>query len=341
VSPQVDPAIAEIVARVEGDGSPQGRLARAVQLAVPASARFLVASPEQDVLQQLEAARADGVHYLVLPHDGEGPPGLGVEEPLRAGYRLVVDEDVCAVFALQPAVEPGGPARDGLPLPPPEHIGLTMGIFDAPGMYEGYMKTGADDAQAIRETVRRSGPGVRRLGRLLEFGCGCARVLRHWSYLRDTEVHGSDFNPHMIDWCRRSLPFAQLTLNGVAPPLAYEDESFDLVYAVSVFTHQPEPLQAAWLSELARVVRQGGRLVLSLNGEQGADALLSGDDRARFDAGELVVILAERAGSNACTAFHPTGYRERFAAAAGLEIVAERPDAACNNGQDLLVLHRP
>jgi SAM-dependent methyltransferase len=337
----VDRAVAEIVARVEGDGSPQGRLARALQLALPATARFLVAGPEQDVLSRLEEARAEGVHYLVLPRAGEGPPAAGVEEATRAGYRLVVDDDVCAIVALQPAVEPGGPARDGLPFPPPEHIGLTMGIFDVPGMYEGYVKTGADDAQAIREAVRKTGSGVRRLDAMLEFGCGCARVLRHWSYLRDTRIHGSDFNPHMIDWCRSGLPFADFTLNGVAPPLEYEHGAIDLVYAVSVFTHLLEPLQTAWLAELARVVRPGGRLVLSLNGAQGADALLTGEDRACFDAGELAVILPERAGSNACTAFHPAAYRERFAAAAGLEILAERPDAVCNNGQDLLVLRRP
>jgi SAM-dependent methyltransferase len=177
---------------------------------------------------------------------------------------------------------------------------------------------------------------------VLDFGCGCGRVLRHWSNLPDTRVHGSDFNPYMIDWCRRELPFASFTLNGVAPPLEYGDSSVDLVYAVSVFTHLPAPLQLPWLRELTRVVRPGGRVLVSLNGPQQAELLLEGEQRGGFEAGELAEIWTERAGTNMCTTFHPDRYRrEVFAPDAGLEVMAEARDAICNAGQDLLLLRRP
>jgi len=265
----------------------------------------------------------------------------GRKERAVVDHRVVLDDDVCTIVALQPAPVPPAHVQDGLPLPPPEFIGLTMGIFDVPGLYEGFLQSGALDAQSIREALRAGGPGVRRLESILDFGCGCGRVLRHWSALPDTRVHGSDFNPHMIDWCRRSLPFAGFTLNGVAPPLQYEDESFDLVYAVSVFTHLLEPLQLPWLTELTRIVRPGGRVLLSLNGAQQAEALLDGDGRERFGSGELAQIWAERAGTNACTVFHPAPYRRQLAAADCLEIVAEHPDAVCNAGQDILLLRKP
>lgn len=360
------PEIAALVAGIEGDGSARARLARTVQLAVPPQALFLVAArdgspadlgapgalsfprstppdaPADALLAEVRAAQAEGVHFMVVPAEAREWLPAGFADSLRAAHRVVLDADDCLVVALHDTPPAGGPGPDGLPLPPPEFIGLTLGIYDVPGLYEGFMDSGARDAQAIREIVRTNGLGLRRLGALLDFGCGCGRVLRHWESLADTQVHGSDFNPYMIDWCRQALPFAGFSLNGVAPPLEYDDEAFDLVYAVSVFTHLPAPLQLPWLRELARVVRPGGRLLLSLNGGQQAQALLEGEQRERFDAGDLTLIWAERAGTNACTVFHPRAYRrDVFAPAAGLEVLAERPDAICNAGQDLLLLRRP
>jgi SAM-dependent methyltransferase len=359
--------VTAIVAGVEGDGSPGARLARTVQLTVPPPALFLVAgtgddgladleapgalpfpraapadAPADVLLAEVEAARGEGVDFMVLPRQSLDWLPAGFAGALRAAHRVVLDGEDCLVVALHDTPAASGPGPDGLPLPPPEFIGLTLGIYDVPLLYGGFIESGARDAHAIRDILRTNGPGVRRLGALLDFGCGCGRVLRHWANLPDTRVHGSDFNPHMIEWCRRELSFAAFSLNGVAPPLEYDDEAFDLVYAVSVFTHLPEPLQLPWLRELARVVRPGGRLLLSLNGTQQAAALLEGSDRERFEAGDLAVIWAERAGTNASTVFHPVRYRrEEFAPAAGLEVLAERPDAICNAGQDLLLLRRP
>lgn len=337
-----------------------------MQLAVPPHALFLVAAregslanlgapgalpfpraapadaPADVLLDEVEAARAQGVHFMVVPGEGREWLPAAFADALRSAHRVVLDADDCLVVALHDKPAARRPGRDGFALPPPEFIGLTSGIYDVPGLYKGFIESGARDAEAIRDIVRTNGPGVRRLGALLDFGCGCGRVVRHWAKLPETRVQGCDFNPYMIDWCRKALPFAGFTLNGVAPPLEYADEAFDLVYAVSVFTHLPEPLQLPWLRELARVVRPGGRLLLSLNGVQQAEALLDREQRERFDAGDLAVIWADRAGTNACTVFHPGPYRrDTFAPAAGLEVLAERPDAICNAGQDLLLLRRP
>jgi SAM-dependent methyltransferase len=293
-------------------------------------------------VEGVERARAEGVHYLVVPRDGADRLPAGFEDAVRAAHRVVLDDDVCAIFALQPAPAPAAPARDGLPFPPPEFVGLTMGVFDVPGLFEGFFETGALDAQSIRDVLRPNRIGVRRLDAMLDFGCGCGRVLRHWSHLPATRVHGSDFNPYMIEWCRTELPFAGFSLNGVAPPLDLDDASFDLVYAISVFTHLLEPLQVPWLRELARVVRPGGHVLVSLNGARQADALLDAVQRELFAGGRLAQIWPDRAGSNACTVFHPARYRRAdFAIPAGLEVVDERADAVCNAGQDLLLLRRP
>jgi SAM-dependent methyltransferase len=50
------------------------------------------------------------------------------------------------------------------------------------------------------------------------------------------------------------------------PPTKFEDGFFDLVFNQSVFSHLDERYQDAWLSELARITRPGGRVVLSVSG---------------------------------------------------------------------------
>jgi hypothetical protein len=39
----------------------------------------------------------------------------------------------------------------------------------------------------------------------------------------------------LVRWCRRNLPFADFGINHLDPPLPYEEEQFDLIYALSGF----------------------------------------------------------------------------------------------------------
>lgn len=226
-------------------------------------------------------------------------------------------------------------STDGLPLPPP---GLIFAVARTPSE-RWYLDSGAAAAGSIRASLARHGASVEQAGALLDFGCGCGRVLRHWAGL-PVEAHGSDLNGRAIAWCRDALPFARVGTNGLAPPLDQPDGRFGLVYALSVLTHLPEELGEAWLRELVRVLRPGGHLLLTLHGERYLDRL-TGPEQARFRAGELVVRRPGIAGSNLCTVFHPEQYvRERLAA--GLELLELVPGGAAGNPvQDLVLLRKP
>ena len=52
--------------------------------------------------------------------------------------------------------------------------------------------------------------------------------------------YGSDVDGPAIAWAQEHLPQAQLKHEPYRPPLPYEDESFDLVYSISIFTHLNE-----------------------------------------------------------------------------------------------------
>jgi SAM-dependent methyltransferase len=99
--------------------------------------------------------------------------------------------------------------------------------------------------------------------RMLDFGCGSGRLLRQLlDEARVAEVHGSDLDPEMVGWVSANLcpPIAGAKANGPRPPLDYPDDHFDVVTALSVFTHIAEGW-SDWLLELRRVLRPGGLLI--------------------------------------------------------------------------------
>jgi SAM-dependent methyltransferase len=51
-----------------------------------------------------------------------------------------------------------------------------------------------------------------------------------------------------------------------SPPLPFPDAGFDLAYLLSVFSHLPEATTLAWLTDLARVTRPGGIVIVTTHG---------------------------------------------------------------------------
>jgi SAM-dependent methyltransferase len=225
------------------------------------------------------------------------------------------------------------PAAGELPLPPRRLMVRVAGTPDD----DWFLRSGRISADTVRAAATRHGQPLESLGSLLDFGCGCGRVTRWWHEL-DAEVHGSDVDVRAVAWCQANLGFGHFAGNDLAPPLRYGDSTFDLVYAFSVLTHLGEELQRPWLDELRRVLRPGGLLVLSTHGERYLERL-SPAERARFEAGNLVVRWGGVAGTNLCTTFHPRSYLERLAE--GFKLLDHVPEGAAGNPhQDLSVLRK-
>jgi SAM-dependent methyltransferase len=219
---------------------------------------------------------------------------------------------------------------DGPPLPPRRLMVRVAGTADA----DWFLRSGRAAYDAIAANVP-----VQEIDAVLDFGCGCGRVLRYWQGHPGTAT-GSDRDAGAVEWCRSHLPFARVDRNGLAPPLAYDDDSFDLVYALSVFTHLTDELQTAWRDELRRVLRPGGRLLLTTHGRSYLPRL-EGAERELFERGELVVRWGDLPGSNLCSAYHPESYL-RETLVQGFELATIEPEGARGNPtQDLIVLRRP
>jgi SAM-dependent methyltransferase len=101
--------------------------------------------------------------------------------------------------------------------------------------------------------------------RVLDFGCGWGRITRYLA--RDVEpgnLFGCDPVEGILRICRENGVPATLARSDFVPERLPFDETFDLAYAFSVFTHLSEPAHAACLRALHASLRPGGLLVLTI-----------------------------------------------------------------------------
>jgi 2-polyprenyl-3-methyl-5-hydroxy-6-metoxy-1,4-benzoquinol methylase len=216
-------------------------------------------------------------------------------------------------------------APDGLPLPPRALRFRVAGTADiVPFLHGGELA-----ADTVRDLLVAGGRPIEQCAAILDFGCGCGRVLRRWSNLTGAAVYGTDLNPELVAWCQEQLPFASVSVNSAEPPTAYADQQFDAIYAFSVFTHMPADSQRRWLDEFRRILKPGGLLIFSTHGSQYLSRLRQ-PERNQYLNGEMVVRFASASGSNLCNTFHPEAF-VRGELATGWDVAAFTPEGARGN----------
>jgi SAM-dependent methyltransferase len=172
----------------------------------------------------------------------------------------------------------------GLPPHPPRYLAFVGGgDFDAVGQdFLGWFREYGELA-----------PGER----VLDIGSGVGRMaLPLTEYLGDGSYAGFDVGRGMVRWCQREIgdrwPNFEFTwapvYNGKYNPFGnvaatefrfpYDDASFDFAFATSLFTHLLADEARHYLAETARVLRPGGRCLLTF-------FLLTPASRERIAAG--------------------------------------------------------
>ncbi len=97
------------------------------------------------------------------------------------------------------------------------------------------------------------------VGRVLDFGCASGAYLRRLAD-RAAELHGVDLDPQRVSTAA-TLPGVTARTVGPDGPVPYPDGFFDTVVILEVIEHVPD--ERRLLAELARVLKPGGRLLLT------------------------------------------------------------------------------
>jgi SAM-dependent methyltransferase len=143
-----------------------------------------------------------------------------------------------------------------------------------------YFRSGYGLMLSWLKHLDRNGFNLRTARAMMELGCGSARLIRHLRCIDGIRLVGSDVMPEFIDWCKQNVSGIEFYRNDLQPPLTFaQDNTFDLVFAQSVFTHIPLDVQGAWIKELHRVIRPGGYLACSVLGRFHQEQMLRKEDR--------------------------------------------------------------
>src|SRR5262245_59615476 len=110
--------------------------------------------------------------------------------------------------------------------PPPEIAYRITGSHLSGVQYAHQSKRLADGLDTV---LAAHGLRIDQFKSVLDFGCGCGRIISHYAYLSDAiKFYGTDIDEVGINWCREHMPRIDFSVNSAEPPLNWPDGQFDL-----------------------------------------------------------------------------------------------------------------
>jgi ubiquinone/menaquinone biosynthesis C-methylase UbiE len=161
---------------------------------------------------------------------------------------------------------------NGIPLPPQEFMDAVSGKNVTP---EEHFAVGKQFSEMLRAYCY-----LRPENNVLDVGSGCGRIASHFVGYVTGQYHGFDVVSSMVDWCNANIAaqhpnfsfhHADLTntlysdsgQDASTYVFPFEDNTFDTVFAASVFTHLLPPSARQYAREVCRVLVPGGFAALS------------------------------------------------------------------------------
>jgi SAM-dependent methyltransferase len=162
-------------------------------------------------------------------------------------------------------------SRLSTPLPDGELMILVVGHSDR----RSFDSSRRGAVEVIVELLADSGVAIVDIRSVLDFGCGCGRILAGWEGMLRPEamLHGCDINERFVAFCQENVKHALVVRSSYLPPLPYADRQFDFLYAASVYTHMSLPAMLQWTGEIARIRAPGGIAMITTHGSYYAPAL--------------------------------------------------------------------
>lgn len=206
--------------------------------------------------------------------------------------------------------------------------------------YHKYYTEGIETARWLTEHFKKHID--LKYKRILDWGCGPGRIIRHLPKVIDNgcEYYATDYNKKSIDWCNNHLTDIQFNLNSLAAQLPYVDHFMDVIYGISVFTHLSEPLHYEWYNELYRILKPGGIMFFTTQGDN-FKVKLTDSEFKKYNDNHLIVRGNAKEGHRTFSAFHPQGFMRRlFGNVEILEHIVTKPEKATRLPQDIWIIKK-
>ncbi len=121
-------------------------------------------------------------------------------------------------------------------------------------------------ADLVVGEIERSGLELQPGQRFLDFGGSSGRVLRSLIAVYPAiDWLGCDPNADAVAWAAENLD-GEFFVSEQKPPLPLEDATLDGAFAISIWSHFSAPAARLWLDEMHRVIKPGGRLLITTHG---------------------------------------------------------------------------
>lgn len=141
-----------------------------------------------------------------------------------------------------------------------EHPGIAKPL-------DHYFSDGRKSAVLLRSLVERDTHVDASKGwDLLEFASGYGCVTRHFAEtLPEADVTSCDIHEQAVEFIQDMLG-TNAVISHADPDFLWLGREFDIVFALSFFSHMPIGSWARWLKALFRHVRPGGSLIFTTHG---------------------------------------------------------------------------
>ena len=152
------------------------------------------------------------------------------------------------------------PIINGMKMPgfPPENVQKQF----VGSSYEDAIREGYNFFLIIKKYAVKYGISIESTTKILDFGCGWGRITRILLKDFDPEnIYGVDVDPQIISICKDTIDDINFFPCNASPPLDFADNTFDIIYAYSVFSHLSEDYALQWIREFSRILKPGGILL--------------------------------------------------------------------------------
>ncbi len=252
--------------------------------------------------------------------------------------RIIGTEEIAQRYDVSPAID----VRDALFRDRLKGDGQFSDPGDMPGLektVESYFEVGHRSAQRLAELAARyhADHGRRRIS-LLEFASGHGCVSRHLGKLAEFELTACDTDPEAVSFLEQELGARAL----LAPrdPQEFLTLRYDVICALSFFTHMPPASWARWLEALYYHLERNGILVFATAGRTAH----ARSGRKRLDPEGFVFVPVSEgesvpAGATGSMIVTPAWVMDRIDGCPNAELVRFEADAGLE-GHDLWIVRK-